>query len=643
MEVCQPFNSFRVWCMNVKKRVVFLVVHLVSITAFGQQPEIYNQFFMNPYLYNPAYAGVEGHTVVFLLYHQQWAGFPGSPTTAHASFHTPLKGGIGIGAAGYNFSTGLISRSTAKVSASYLLTMDRKHHLRFGMSIGGGSQNLDFGELDDPRDPAFMGIVDQNAYTIADFGLTYHFGHFNVGFAIPNLIGYNVFEYNSFARVRVNPLDNLMFKANFRGHLNDDIAIEPHVIYRYSQDFFNSDFDGRPIQVPNQFEATVIFHLYHIVWLGGSYRQDNSFAATFGTKIKEKLGIGLSYEIGNSSFFGDLGPTFEMHIGYHIGTRKDHHAHTQSFIKSHRLTAEERAEKEALEREQQLMALQASRPEEPEPEPEVEDTPEPEPVVNPWKIDNSLGESNRTNDLGIEEMAIVLSRVNDEGITEKAVAWVPVEENWEYIEEKIPLERTDSDGNLEIGVQYYRNDENGERELVVKWEPVITESAAIAALTPPTIEPTPQPEAQETEQPAESEPIVDPEPVVEQQPIPVLTPDPVEVDKGDVNLTDDFRSHDELAASDEHLEVKRGNNLLELPVGNYVIAGAFEEFQHAEDFSDELFEKGYHETIVGFLSARGYYYTVIYRSDDLQAAYNARNRFKSRPGMDKIWVLKVNE
>ena len=188
-----------------------LLFCLLSFSSFSQQNDVYNQFYMNPYLYNPAYAGVEGHTVLYFLYNQKWANIQDAPTISHVSFHTPLKGGIGIGLTGYNLTQGLINRSVGKFSASYLVTMDRKHHLRFGMSVGGGSQSLDFGELDDPADPAFIGIVDQSTFVFADFGATYHFGHFNFGFSLPNLIGYDVIGINEFADIKPpKPLDNLM-------------------------------------------------------------------------------------------------------------------------------------------------------------------------------------------------------------------------------------------------------------------------------------------------------------------------------------------------------------------------------------------------------------------------------------------------
>ena len=100
------------------------------------------------------------------------------------------------------------------------------------------------------------------------------------------------------------------------------------MIYRYSN------------VVPHQFEGTVIAHLKHIVWVGGSYRQDAGLIGLAGAKVKEKIGIGFAYELGNSKISSELGPTFEINIGYHLGTKKDHAEHVSSFIKSHRHSAE---------------------------------------------------------------------------------------------------------------------------------------------------------------------------------------------------------------------------------------------------------------------------------------------------------------
>ena len=116
-----------------------------------------------------------------------------------------------------------------------------------------------------------------------------------------------------------------------------------------------------------------------------------------------------------------------------------------------------------------------------------------------------------------------------------------------------------------------------------------------------------------------------------------------EVAKGNPELTQDFRTHEELGTSDVPVITKRGNHLLELPSGNYVIAGAFSVFQNAQNYSDELFLLGYHDTIVGYNSGRGYYYVVIFESGNINQAIRRKNILRKKPKLSKAWILQVTE
>ncbi|XOV95310.1 MAG: PorP/SprF family type IX secretion system membrane protein [Bacteroidota bacterium] len=537
------------------KKLLFLLSFLaMAFTALSQQPLVYNQFFMNPYVYNPAYAGVEGHSVLFLMYKNQYSNIDGAPKTYHANFHVPLKGGLAFGAAAYNESHGVLNTTAGKVTGGYLLTIDREHFLRFGLSIGAGNNTINVSEFDSPNDPAFADIATNSSFLVGDFGLTYHFGHFNVGMAMPSLFGYEVFTPESFSPITIKGHENILFKMNYRGHVTDNLAFEPHIIYRYNK------------VLPNQYEGTMIVHLAHIIWIGGTYRQDAGVIALLGAKIKESLAIGVAYEVGNFNYTNQLGPSYEIHMGYHIGAKKDHAEHVSSFIKSHRLSAEERAEKAELERQRRLQALEDAR-----------------------------NQQNQSDELTI----------------------LQTPDETAQPEETQPVDTTP--------------------------EPTQTETQPETTLqpddtTPVTTEPTnPVPDpVNPVEEIVQTQPEVTPEPT---QP----EPDPVEVERGNPELTQDFRSHEEIAKSNTHMEVRRGGHMLELPVGTYVVAGVFNNFENAENQSDRLFNRGFHDVRVGYLSARGYYYVVIYKSDNLDPANAERRRIRQMSGLSDVWVLKVNE
>ncbi len=521
----------------MRKYLFWIVFYAFHFSARAQEPPVYSQFFMNPYIYNPAYAGIDGHTVISAMYRQQWTGLDGAPTISHITFHTPLKGGIGVGAFVFNENQSALTSSGAKGTVSYLANFDRKHWLRFGLSLGAGSNSLDLDKIDNPSDPAFSNLVDNGFYALGDFGLTFHSGNFNFGVSLPSLFRGNVITRDSFAPIDFKPTDNIFLKTNYHvGFLNDDFVWEPHILYRYSS------------QNADQFEIANIIHVLHHLWFGASYRQDAGLVGLFGIKVKEKLAIGYAFELGDSKVNSFTGNTHEIHIGFHLGSKKDHVEHVSSFIKRHRKTAEER---KAEADERRLAALEG-----------LDEDPE----------ENSLLRTNNTPDEP-DETAEQTDPVTDAGQADQNAVTTPV------------------GGNEGLNTN-------------IADQPVDTNQQEI---TPPTGGQT---------VPGTDNPI-------------------------DQTLTDDRRTPDQLSKSDQPLRVRSGSHLLELRPGNYVINGAFREFNHAEDFSDLLFERGFHDIKVGYVTATGYYYVVVNQVDDLKAAMADAQRLRGRNGFEKTWVLSV--
>lgn len=545
----------------MRKYLFWIVFYASHFSAQAQEPPVYSQFFINPYIYNPAYAGIDGHTVISAMYRQQWVGLDGAPTISHVTFHTPLKGGIGVGAFAFNENQSAITSSGVKGSVSYLANFDRKHWIRFGLSLGAGSNSLNLDGVDNPSDPAFASIVDNGFYALGDFGMTYHSGNFNFGVSMPSLFRGNVITRDSFAPVDFKPTDNLFLKANYHvGFLNDNYVWEPHVLYRYSS------------QNANQLEVANIIHVLHHIWFGASYRQagdsftEGNIVALFGIKVLEKLAIGYAFELGDSKVNNFTGNTHEIHIGFHLGSKKEHAEHVSSFIKRHRKTAEER---KAEADERRLAALEGLG-DDPEENSLLQTSNPPE---DPAETTSEVDPTQTT-----EETDPVNSDAADPGQTDENLANPPIDtnENVDVVDTVQP-----TDGVQTVGTPTTENQVDNTQTV-----------------------------------PGTDNPI-------------------------DQTLTNDDRTPDQLAKSDEPLRVRSGSHLLELMAGNYVINGAFREFDHAEDFSDKLFEQGFHDIKVGYVTATGYYYVVVNSVDDAKAAMAEAKRMRGRNGFEKSWVLSV--
>lgn len=558
--------------------------------AFGlkaQQGHIYNQFFMNPYMYNPAYAGVDGHGVIFAMYKQQWSKIPDGPSIAHASYHLPLKGGIGFGVTVFNESLGAINTSAGKVTGSYLINIDRKHFLRLGMSLGMGSNQATLPE-DANDDPAFRG--ESSSYLIGDFGATYHFNHFNVGFSIPNLFTPEVISEEKFSAIVVNPLDRMLFKMNYRGHISHEIAVEPQILYRYSN------------LLPSQFEVATIVHLMHVAWVGGTYRQYAGFVALMGAKVKHKFAVGVAFELGNSDYNSLTGSSFEINVGMHMGGQNEkklgHVDHHKTWFSTH--SDELVAKAEAKARRDSLLAAQQDQLAIVQ-----ENLPVPVPVTkkpNAWTI--SVNNLERTTDAGVKEIAYGTPPVRGEG---SSWAISPATANFE--------ERDRTDGRREVAVKWVRLGAAGKMEESIVWT-LIGEPIA------------------ETK-PVETKPI-------ETKPVPAETK-PVVTNETKPMVPTDTRTYSQIATTNVPLVVTKGNNILELPAGNYLVGGVYDDFDEAERRSDQMFHKGFRDVRVGYVSARKHYYVILKSYATIEQAQQDKGKVQSGSGLTDVWVLKVNE
>lgn len=652
----------------------------VSVT-YAQEPPVFSQFFMNPFIYNPAYAGVEGHSVFFLMYRQQWANIDGAPAIYHASFHTPLPNGIGVGGSVFSQTQGLLTNAGIKGAASYLVNFDRTHFLRFGMSIGVGTSSINFDQLDDPTDPAFATLANDEMYAIGEFGATYHTGHFNFGFALPSLFSQDITSTDDFSPIRVKPLDRALVKVNYRGHITDDFAIEPHLIYRYSK---NS---------ADQFEISTILHIKHILWAGASYRQDAGMVGLIGAKIKEKIGFGYAYEMGKPDIANLTGNTHEIHIGFHLGSKKAHADHVSSFIKSHRLTAEERAAKAEEER---LAALEVLEPEQEEAPDEIVDTevatteivPNEQETNNPpaaaTVVVSDLSEEQevqlqeaksanaeawvyakpqanqamtRVNAEGVAETAVVFQRTNEDGVEETVVDFIPApapgqKETWRIADPNTPpVERISEDGDKEIGMTWIKSDNQGNEEQVTKWSKVYSGEVNvdeliddIEGLQVASYEDTPVLRIEERLLPDEKVEELkiefDNTPQTKEQYAPVEAPQTEITDADIVNISPPATTRTD---PKDIARVKRGSHMLELEAAYHIIAGAFSSFENAEKYSDELFQRGFNEVKVGYLTERGYYYVVISSHSNANQGINERNRIRRNDAYKDIWLLNVEK
>src|SRR6476469_155510 len=81
-----------------KARIIGMALVLLATVTQAQNPgPFYRQFNFNPYLFNPAYVGINNQIEASVAYRQQWTNFKDAPVTAGASLQLPQSDRVAIG------------------------------------------------------------------------------------------------------------------------------------------------------------------------------------------------------------------------------------------------------------------------------------------------------------------------------------------------------------------------------------------------------------------------------------------------------------------------------------------------------------------------------------------------------------------
>lgn len=298
--------------MGHKGWFVFLVSFLLCGFARGQDQTNFTQFYINPYLFNPSYAGIDGQPALSIIYRKQWMTIDGGPTIANFSIQTPISPRTSFGVSVTNDSKGLLNNSSVLLTFGYNIPLADHSFVRFGISGGGAWNMVDMNKLESlGSDPALANILDNNASLTGNAGISFHIKTFQLGASMPAIFAPSYMSPDAFTITEIKPFQSLIVNASNRFYFGDDkYVFEPYALYRINGD------------LPAQFEFAGILHLNHVVWLGGSYKQDFGISAVAGIKLKNMFAIGGSYSLQNSGINELNSPSFEISLNYLMGKHK---------------------------------------------------------------------------------------------------------------------------------------------------------------------------------------------------------------------------------------------------------------------------------------------------------------------------------
>jgi len=288
---------------------LFSIVVADVSEVFAQNYSLYDGYFLNPYIYNPA-AAASSRAQVFAGYRKQWFGISGAPTVFTLTGSTLLDGSrAGVGVKVSSISRGFLNTTDASISYAYGVLLNKASKLFFGLSGGLLSNSVNLTDVTNVSDPA-LGTLSSGLIPSASFGMLLTSGSgLNVGLTLPKLItdqqlnskySFSYFDNAivtaSFSKWDPNPKVVKKGKGKVMGKAKKsvNIPLELFSIYRYSA-------------YGSSIEATAKYNFNQYIWISAGYRQYQGLIP----------GIGINANDFSFSYFYEPGIGGDMPLKTH--------------------------------------------------------------------------------------------------------------------------------------------------------------------------------------------------------------------------------------------------------------------------------------------------------------------------------------
>ena len=322
----------------------FFVVFVVGVSlASAQQKPQYTQYVFNNLLLNPAVTGIENYTDVRAGYRSQWTGLQGAPVTSYLTIDAPLgnnflqgdatafpaEGGVnpssrlytqnymaaephhGIGFMLVSDQTGPITQTNMDLTYAYHLGLTDRLNLAVGVAAGLNHINLNTAiiTLENPFDPAIANASTSQWKPDLSTGIWLYSSNYYFGASVQQILPENLYYSSNNAYNQSKTVPQYFVTAGVKLFLNDDITLLPSFLVKVIN----------PTPITYDINAKLSFQ--DKLWIGGSYRRNDSFGVLAGLNISSFINIGYSYDITTSALNTVSNGTHEIVISLLLNNR----------------------------------------------------------------------------------------------------------------------------------------------------------------------------------------------------------------------------------------------------------------------------------------------------------------------------------
>ena len=344
--------------MNKGIVIIFLTFFVGSVRA--QQISLYDHYFYNPIVYNPAFTGDKGNTNIMLVSRAQWTGFDGAPklnmVTADGNIFNKK---MGVGAMFFSDEKGINERIGGAVMFSYKIKINSSSHLRFGTSFRFLSHKMDFSKIvvKDVFDPTILLAEQSQTNFDGNVGVSFTWRDLQVGAAVDQILQNKAsFLNESETEVSYTQSHHFMNSIKYKVLLikEKNISVIPQVLARIVPN------------APLQYEVNANMDWNKKFWIGGSYKNEYAFSVNAGVSLLKLFEIGYSYDIITSDIGQYSGISHELMVNIKFPNAKK--KEKEERIKEEKEEKQEEVEEVIEEEETEEPPVEEEKKEEPQEE-----------------------------------------------------------------------------------------------------------------------------------------------------------------------------------------------------------------------------------------------------------------------------------
>lgn len=293
-------------------QIIKCVAALLLIFSFGntlkaQQDPMYTQYMHNPLTVNPAYAGSTDMMSAMFLVREQWVGFDGAPKSRTLTLSAPVtKYDIGAGFSYVNDELGPVKQNSLYADFAYKLKVSENATLSMG--IKGGFDMIQINlmnlSLNQNNDDAFSSDFQEDFILNFGLGLYYYTPKYYVGVSIPRMLKNNYDDDGVNTTSLGYKERHYFFTAGALFDINENLKFKPSIL---SKVVWNA---------PLSFDISANFILNDKLWLGTSYRIDDSMSFLIHYQLTEQLRVGYAYDLTESELRKYNSGTHEIMVAF---------------------------------------------------------------------------------------------------------------------------------------------------------------------------------------------------------------------------------------------------------------------------------------------------------------------------------------